>query len=54
LASNLGEIAALAEICQMVEDLILGLIFDTFGRKIPVIFGFTLMGAAILGIPFFR
>ena len=38
----------------MVGHLILGLIFDTFGRKIPVIFGFTLMGVAILGIPFFR
>jgi MFS family permease len=34
-------------------DLILGVIFDTLGRKVPTVIGFVIAGLAILGTPWF-
>ena len=48
-----GDTAFYAEICVILLDLVLGVIFDTVGRKIPTVLGFMLMGTAIILTPFF-
>lgn len=48
-----GTIGAYAEICIIGLDLVLGMIFDTFGRKLPTAFGFLILGTSIILMPFF-
>ena len=54
LASELGIIATWAEVITMIFYLFLGVIFDTLGRKIPVLLGFLLTALAIGAIPLFK
>jgi MFS family permease len=55
-ATNVGKVAGdigfYAEICVVVFDLFLGIIFDTFGRRIPLVIGYMVCGACIILMPF--
>ena len=48
-----GSIASYAEICIILLDLVVGVVFDTFGRRIPMVVGFTTVGLCILLMPLF-
>jgi MFS family permease len=50
----LGTIGSIAEAFVMILEFFIGLIFDLFGRKKPLIFGFLLIGIGLIGIPFFK
>jgi len=54
LAQSLGTIGSISEAVVMVIELFIGLIFDVFGRKIPLVFGFILIGLGLIGIPLFK
>ena len=54
MAQNLGRIAAYAEAVAIVEDFFLGVVFDTFGRKVPLFVGVLISGLAAGAIPMFR
>ena len=53
LGKKMGDVASYAEIWVIFQSLFTGVILDTFGRKVPVIIGFLISGAAIGAIPFF-
>lgn len=38
----------------MVLEFFIGLIFDIFGRKKPLVFGFLMIGIGLIGIPLFK
>jgi MFS family permease len=50
----LGTIGSIAEAFAIILEFFIGLIFDLFGRKKPLIFGFLLFGIGLIGIPFFK
>lgn len=51
MAGNCGFIA---ELFVIGLDLILGLIFDTVGRKTPTVIGFMVVGGSIAATPYFK
>ena len=53
IGGKLGTISAYVEIVVIVEGLFMGPLFDTLGRKIPLVLGFLLTGAAVFMIPLF-
>lgn len=48
-----GDCGFYAEICVILLDLVLGVIFDTIGRKTPTVIGLIVAGTSIIGTPFF-
>ena len=54
LATQLGKISLYAELTILAVEPFIGVIFDTFGRKIPIIFGFFVMASAIATVPVFH
>jgi len=48
-----GDCSFYAEIAVIFFDLVLGVIFDVFGRKIPTGIGFAITGTSILLTPYF-
>lgn len=53
MATKLGNIDTIAEGVVIIEDFFLGPIFDTFGRRYPVVLGFIVVGVAVGLIPMF-
>lgn len=53
VAKYAGNCGFIAQLFVIGLDMILGLIFDTVGRKIPTVIGFVMAGLAIIGTPFF-
>ena len=51
LAEHLGSIAAYAEAVVLVEELFLGIVFDTLGRKIPLFIGILVQAIVTAAIP---
>ncbi len=49
-----GDCGFYAEITVVMLDMILGVIFDTVGRKAPVVIGFIVCGLSIGATPFFH
>jgi MFS family permease len=49
----IGRIGMYAEICAIIQGLLMGVIIDTLGRKIPLIFGQIEAAIAIAAIPLF-
>ena len=49
----MGTIGSISEACVIVLEFFIGLIFDIFGRKNPLVFGFLLIGIGLIGIPLF-
>jgi MFS family permease len=47
-----GESGAIAEVFVIGLTLILGLIFDTVGRKVPTVVGFIMAGSSIIVMPY--
>lgn len=47
-----GAIGTYAEICIIGLDLVLGIIFDTVGRKLPTAIGFAILSICIIIMPF--
>ncbi len=54
MASISGNCGFYAEIAVIAFSLVLGLLFDTVGRKGPTVFGLWLAGSAIIATPFFK
>jgi len=54
VGANLGFIGSIAEICVIILEMFMGVILDTFGRKVPLVIGFLVSGASILSIPLFN
>ena len=54
IGGELGKISAYVEIVVIFEGLMMGPIFDYFGRKIPLVVGFLMTGVAVGAIPLFR
>lgn len=54
LGSDLGKIGMWAEVVTLVFYFFLGPIFDTFGRKVPIVLGFLLVALSIALIPMCR
>lgn len=52
MASISGNCGFYAEIAVIVLSLVLGVIFDTVGRKAPTVFGLWLAGSSIIATPF--
>ena len=50
----IGRIGMYAEICAIIQGLLMGVIIDTLGRKIPLIFGQVEAAVAIAAIPLFK
>ncbi len=48
-----GDTGFYAELCVICLDIVLGMIFDTVGRKLPTVLGFLACGTSILLTPFF-
>ena len=53
LAGQLGKINSIAEIAVIIQDFYMGLIFDAFGRKVPLIIGICIISICIFCIPLF-
>lgn len=54
VSNQVGKIGAVAEIVVIFFQPLLGLAFDTIGRKIPIIIGMFMIGVSILLIPMGR
>lgn len=54
MGSIAGNCGFYAEIFVIALDLVLGVIFDTVGRKAPTVIGFLVTGASISATPFFK
>ena len=54
LPQKLGTIGTYTEVINIILECFLGVIFDTFGRKLPIIIGFFLAALSIGGIPLFK
>ena len=52
LATELGKIGSYSRITIIIMQPFMGLVFDTFGRKIPIIFGLVLASIITATIPF--
>jgi len=50
----LGTIGSVSEATVIVLEFFIGLIFDIFGRKNPLVFGFLMIGIGLIGIPLFK
>jgi hypothetical protein len=48
-----GNCGFIAEIFVIGLDMVLGIIFDTLGRKTPTVFGFIMAGTCIIATPWF-
>lgn len=53
IGDRLAPINAWAEAFVLLQDILLGPVFDTFGRKLIVVVGFFLCGVSIILIPCF-
>ena len=53
IGGDLGTISAYVEVIVIIEGLFMGPLFDTLGRKVPMVMGFLLTGIAIWAIPMF-
>ena len=54
LGTKTGLISLYAELGCLVVEPLMGLIFDTFGRKVPIIFGFLMMAVSAATVPLGR
>lgn len=50
----IGSIGMWAEICALIQGFLMGVMIDTLGRKLPLIFGQLEAAAAIAAIPLFK
>jgi len=53
VAANMGTIGMISETINVFFQLVAGVLIDTFGRKVPLIIGFMVAGAAMGCIPLF-
>ena len=53
LGTELGNISMICEACVIAEELIMGIIVDTFGRKVPLLGGWLIAGIAFGVVPLF-
>jgi len=51
VGANLGYNGSIAEVAVIILELFIGVILDTFGRKVPLVVGFVVSGIALLSIP---
>ena len=49
----MGIIATISETVVIIQDFFLGFIFDHFGRKLPIVFAFIILGFSVILIPVF-
>ena len=49
-----GDCGFYAELFVVAFDMVLGVIFDTVGRKVPTVIGLIVTGIAIMLTPFFK
>jgi MFS family permease len=49
-----GDCGFYAELFVIAFDMVLGVLFDTVGRKIPTVIGFMLVGLSIAATPWFK
>jgi hypothetical protein len=54
VGSVAGNCGFIAELFVLALDVVLGLIFDTVGRKTPTVIGFMMVGGSISATPFFK
>jgi hypothetical protein len=54
VAEIAGDCGTLAQIFAITLDLLLGIIFDTLGRKVPLILGLFTTGLSIASAPLFH
>ena len=50
----IGRIGCYGEICSLLQGFVIGVIIDTFGRKIPLVFSQIETAVAIAAIPLFK
>jgi MFS family permease len=50
----IGTINVYGEVCCIFIQFFIGLIFDVFGRKVPIIMGTFLMSVATITLPYFK
>ena len=53
LGKELGNISMICEAVVIAEELVMGVIVDTFGRKIPLLTGWLVAGLAFATVPLF-
>lgn len=49
----MGIIATISETVVIIQDFFLGFIFDHFGRKLPIVIAFIILGFSVILIPVF-
>ena len=54
LGGDLGTVGSICECIVIVQDIILGFIFDAIGRKIPFIIGLVMTGIGLGLVPLFH
>lgn len=53
LGSVIGIVGFYAELSVVFANIIMGIVYDTIGRKIPMFLGFTLLSISVILMPFF-